>query len=181
MFRMVMQTMSSIVTFDTALGRCAIRWNEMGITGVLLPTAGGRPGPAFDAGAAVPPYVARAITGITATLAGEAPDLRDVPLDERGLDDLRRAVYATTREIPAGTTRSYGEVARSMGRDDPLGARDVGAALAGNPFPVIVPCHRVVAANGALHGFSAPGGLATKRRMLELEGAPGYGQHVLFG
>ncbi len=90
-------------------------------------------------------------------------------------------MYAATRQIPAGTTRSYGEVARAMGLDRPDGARDVGAALARNPTPIIVPCHRVVAASGALHGFSAPGGLATKRKMLELEGAPGYGQQVLFG
>ena len=68
-----------------------------------------------------------------------------------------------------------------MGLGPPDGARDVGAALARNPTPIIVPCHRVLAANGALHGFSAPGGLATKRRMLELEGAPGYGQQALFG
>ena len=67
-----------------------------------------------------------------------------------------------------------------MGLDRPDGARDVGAALARNPTPIIVPCHRVVAANGALHGFSAPGGLETKRRMLELEGAPAYGQQLLF-
>ena len=68
-----------------------------------------------------------------------------------------------------------------MGLDRPDAARDVGAALARNPTPILVPCHRVVAANGSLHGFSAPGGLVTKRRMLELEGAPGYGQQVLFG
>ena len=80
---------------------------------------------------------------------------------------------------PPGTTRSYGEVARAVGRPD--GARDVGGALARNPWPILVPCHRVVAANGRLTGFSAPGGLATKRHMLELEGAPGYGQQVLFG
>ena len=95
------------------------------------------------------------------------------------IDDFRRAVYAATREIPAGTTRSYGEVARAIGRPDGGSGRRV--ALARNPFPIIVPCHRVVAANGALTGFSAPGGLDTKRRMLELEGAPGYGQQVLFG
>jgi methylated-DNA-[protein]-cysteine S-methyltransferase len=112
-------------------------------------------------------------------MAGEARDLRAVPLDERGVDQFRRAVYVATRVIPAGTTRSYGEVARAIGRPDC--ARDVGAALTRNPLPVIVPCHRVVAANGALTGFSAPGGLDTKRRMLELEGAPGYGQQVLFG
>jgi methylated-DNA-[protein]-cysteine S-methyltransferase len=110
---------------------------------------------------------------------GSKRDLSSIPLDVRAIDDFRRAVYAETRDIPAGTTRSYGEVARAIGRPD--GARDVGAALARNPFPIIVPCHRVVAANGALTGFSAPGGLETKRRMLELEGAPGYGQQVLFG
>jgi methylated-DNA-[protein]-cysteine S-methyltransferase len=169
-----------MVTFETELGRCAVRWSDAGITGVLLPDAGGRPGPVFEQGAAVPRLVADAIDGIVAVMAGEARDLRWVPLDESGVDAWRRQVYAATREIPAGTTRSYGEVARDIGRLDAEAARDVGAALARNPFPIIVPCHRVVAANGALTGFSAPGGLATKRRMLELEGAPGYGQLPLF-
>jgi methylated-DNA-[protein]-cysteine S-methyltransferase len=123
--------------------------------------------------------VRRAIEGMQATMAGRSPDLRDIPLDERDLDELRRAVYAATREVPAGSTRSYGEVARAIGRPD--AARDVGVVLARNPYPILVPCHRIVAANGALTGFSAPGGLATKRRMLELEGAPGYGQQLLFG
>ena len=170
---------SSTVTFETALGRCGIRWSEAGITGVLLPKAGGRPGPSFEAGADVPAFVGEAIEGMAAVMDGSRRDLSSIPLDERGIDDFRRAVYAETRDIPAGTTRSYGEVARAIGRPD--GARDVGAALARNPFPIIVPCHRVVAANGALTGFSAPGGLETKRRMLQLEGAPGYGQQVLFG
>jgi methylated-DNA-[protein]-cysteine S-methyltransferase len=169
------------VSFDTALGRCAVRWSDAGITGVLLPHRDGRPGPAIEDGVEVPPFVHRAIDGMRAVLDGRAADLRDIPLDEAGIDELRHAVYAATRDIPPGTTRSYGEVARAMGRLDHEGARDVGAALARNPFPIIVPCHRVVAANGALHGFSAPGGLATKRRMLELEGAPGYGQQSLFG
>jgi methylated-DNA-[protein]-cysteine S-methyltransferase len=170
---------TSTVSFETELGRCTVRWSDAGISDVLLPKAGGRPGPAFEDGVAVPEFVRDAIDAITAVMAGEARDLRSIPLDERGVDDLRRAVYAATRDIPAGTTRSYGEVARAIGRPD--GARDVGTALARNPFPIIVPCHRVVAANGALTGFSAPGGLDTKRRMLELEGAPGYGQQVLFG
>ncbi|HEY3336368.1 MAG TPA: methylated-DNA--[protein]-cysteine S-methyltransferase [Candidatus Limnocylindrales bacterium] len=168
------------VCFDTALGRCAVRWSDAGITGVLLPHRDGRPGPTIEDGIDVPPFVRRAIDGMRAVLGGRAADLRDIPLDEAGIDELRRAVYAATRDIPPGTTRSYGEVARLMGRLDHEGARDVGAALARNPFPIIVPCHRVVAANGALHGFSAPGGLVTKRRMLELEGAPGYGQQSLF-
>ena len=172
---------TSMVTFDTALGRCAVRWTDAGISGVLLPHRNGRPGPSIEDGTEVPPFVRRAIEGMQATLAGDAADLRDVTLDERDLDPTRRAVYAATRDIPPGSTRSYGEVARAIGREDFEGARDVGAALARNPYPIIVPCHRVLAANGRLHGFSAPGGLDTKRRMLELEGAPGYGQQVLFG
>jgi len=167
------------VSFDTALGRCAVRWTEAGISGVLLPHRDGRPGPAIEDGVAVPRFVAEAIAGMTAVMGGHARDLRDVPLDQRGIDDFRRAVYTATRDIPAGSTRSYGEVAKAIGRPDR--ARDVGTALARNPFPIVVPCHRVVAANGALTGFSAPGGLDTKRRMLELEGAPGYGQQLLFG
>jgi methylated-DNA-[protein]-cysteine S-methyltransferase len=170
---------TSTATFDTELGRCAVRWTEVGISGVLLPTVRGRAGPRLEDGAPVPPFVREAIDGMVAVMAGERRDLRDVPLDDRGIDPFRRTVYAATRAIAPGTTRSYGEVARAMGYPD--GAREVGAALARNPFPIVVPCHRVVAANGALTGFSAPGGLATKRRMLELEGAPGYGQQALFG
>jgi methylated-DNA-[protein]-cysteine S-methyltransferase len=169
------------VTFDTALGRCGVRWSEAGITRVLLPTRDGVPGPRYEAGSPVPAFVRRAIEGMTAVLAGATDDLRDIPIDDRGIDASCRAVYAETRRTAPGTTRSYGEIARAMGIDRAEGARDVGAALGRNPTPILVPCHRVVAANGALTGFSAPGGLATKRRMLELEGAPGYGQQVLFG
>jgi methylated-DNA-[protein]-cysteine S-methyltransferase len=169
---------TSSVTFETALGRCAIRWTAAGIAGVALPQPLAHSGPALESGVVIPESVRDAIGGIVAVLAGATDDLRAVALDERGIDPFRRAVYAATQEIAPGTTRSYGDVARAIGRPD--GARDVGAALARNPFPIIVPCHRVVAANGALTGFSAPGGLATKRRMLELEGAPGYGQQALF-
>jgi methylated-DNA-[protein]-cysteine S-methyltransferase len=174
----VENTTTTIVTFETGLGRCAVRWTDIGISCVLLPTPGGGPGPRIDDVGSVPSFVRRAIDGMVAVMAGERRDLRDVPLDDRGIDAFRRAVYAATREIAPGTTRSYGEVAQSIG--GPNGARDVGAALARNPFPIVVPCHRVVAGNGALTGFSAPGGLATKRRMLEIEGAPGNGQRVLF-
>ena len=181
-FWMMMDAMTiSMATFETELGRCGVRWSDAGITGVLLPGSRSLEGPAEEAGADVPAFVRRAIDGMTAVMAGRAEDLRDVPLDLAGIDDTRRIVYAATRAIPAGSTRTYGEIARAIDRADYEGARDVGAALAKNPFPIIVPCHRVVAANGALHGFSAPGGLETKRRMLELEGAPGYGQQALFG
>jgi methylated-DNA-[protein]-cysteine S-methyltransferase len=167
-----------MVTFDTSLGRCAVRWSDAGITGVLLPVPGGRPGPAIEDGTCVAPFVRDAVDGMRAVLAGSAADLRGVPLDEHGIDAFRRAVHAATREIGPGGTSTYGAIARAIGH--PGAARDVGVALSRNPFPIVVPCHRVVAASGALTGFSAPGGLATKRRMLELEGAPGFGQQRLF-
>lgn len=190
-----METSSSaFLTFETALGRCAIRWSAIGITGVRLPdpAAPRRPDPSarrlsdpsarrlpvIQEADQSPPFVRRAIDGIVELLAGGAGDLADLPLDETGIDPFRRAVYAATRAIPPGTTRTYGQIARAVGRPD--APREVGAALARNPFPIVVPCHRVVAADGALTGFSAPGGIATKRRMLAIEGAPGYGQLGLF-
>ena len=169
-----------IVAFDTALGTCAVRWTEEGIASVRLPGPRTAALPRPDR-IAVPPDVRAAIEGIIAVLGGTARDLAFVGLDERGIDPLRRAVYAATRRIPAGSITTYGEVARAIGRIDPEAARDVGGALSRNPFPIVVPCHRVLGANGRLTGFSAPGGLDTKRRMLELEGAPGFGQGVLFG
>jgi methylated-DNA-[protein]-cysteine S-methyltransferase len=174
-------TTGRIVAFDTALGRCAVRWSADGIAGVLLPSAATFDAPAIGDVADIPGVVGDAIGGMIAVLAGARRDLSSVPLDERGLDPFRRAVYAATRTIPPGATATYGHVARIVGRADAEAARDVGAALARNPYPILVPCHRVVAANGALTGFSAPGGIATKRRMLQLEGAPGYGQLGLFG
>ncbi len=176
-----MNTMDQgIVAFDTRLGTCAIRWTDAGIASVRLPSP--RTSALLrvqDHAEAVPPSVRRAIDGIVEVLAGSPRDLRSVVLDERGIEPFRRDVYAATRAIPAGTTATYGQIASAIGRPD--AARDVGAALARNPFPILVPCHRVVGANGRLTGFSAPGGLETKRRMLELEGAPGFGQQVLFG
>ena len=176
-----MRTMTeSIVAFETALGICAVRWTGQGIAGVRLPSARTEGLLRLEDGVAVPDDVRTAVQGIVAVLAGDRRDLHAVVLDEAGIEPFRHAVYAATRMIPSGTTVTYGQIARSIGRADPEAARDVGAALARNPFPIVVPCHRVVGANGKLTGFSAPGGLETKRRMLELEGAPGFGQQVLF-
>jgi methylated-DNA-[protein]-cysteine S-methyltransferase len=170
-----------IAAFDTALGTCAIRWTDVGIASVRLPSPRIAELPRLETVPDVPAAVRAAIDAIVAVMAGESGDLESIVLDERGIEPLRRAVYAATRRVPAGSTRTYGEVARAIGRSDAEAARDVGAALARNPFPIIVPCHRVLGANGKLTGFSAPGGLETKRRMLELEGAPGFGQRLLFG
>ncbi len=160
--------------FETAIGDCAVRWSEAGITGVLLPGMRVRGDVASDA----PGPVLAAVAGMRAVLAGERRDLREVVLDEEGVDDFRRAVYAATRAVRPGETATYGEIARAIGAPD--AARAVGSALGSNPYPIVVPCHRVLASTGALHGFSAPGGIATKRRMLEIEGAPGFLQAPLF-
>jgi methylated-DNA-[protein]-cysteine S-methyltransferase len=173
-----MTTPDQRVTFPTSLGRCGLRWSAAGIAAVQLPSRLTGDGPRIEDVAHVPAFVRDAIEAMTAVLAGAPRDLRDIPLDDERVDPFRRRVYAATRAIPPGSTATYGEIARAIGMPD--GARDVGAALARNPTPIIVPCHRVLAANGALHGFSAPGGLETKRRMLQLEGAPGFGQQVLF-
>jgi methylated-DNA-[protein]-cysteine S-methyltransferase len=167
-----------IVAFDTPLGICAVRWTDAGIASVRLPSPRTAALPGLTDTTAVPDAVRAAIDGIVAVLDRAPLDLGFVSLDEGGIDPFRRAVYAATRTILPGSIATYGDIARTIGQTD--GARDVGAALARNPFPIVVPCHRVVGANGKLTGFSAPGGLETKRRMLELEGAPGYGQQTLF-
>jgi methylated-DNA-[protein]-cysteine S-methyltransferase len=163
-----------MLAFDTALGICAIAWSDAGITGVMLPGTRGLPRRPGAEAPEAPEAVAEAITAIVALLDGDLVDLRGVVLDEREIDPFRRSVYAAAREIPPGATASYGDIARAIGKPD--APRAVGHALGENPFPIVVPCHRVLSSTGALHGFSAPGGIATKRRMLEIEGAPGFTQ-----
>src|SRR5215831_13063864 len=123
-----MTTPPTTLTFETALGRCGVRWSDAGITSVLLPSSRLDGLPPTEPGDEVPAFVRDAIEAMTAVLAGESRDLRDVPLDQRRIDPFRQAVFTATRDIEAGTTRSYGEVAKAIGRPD--GARDVGAALA---------------------------------------------------
>jgi methylated-DNA-[protein]-cysteine S-methyltransferase len=171
--------------FDTALGWCAVAWTARGVCGVRLPEVDAertreamrRRFPHAEEGAP-PPAVARACEGITALLAGTPSPLLDVELDLDGVGEFERAVYAATRAIPPGETRSYGQIAAAVG--EPGAAQAVGRALGRNPVPVLVACHRVLAADGRLHGFSAPGGLETKLRMLAIEHALGGGQPALF-
>jgi len=163
-----------LLRFHTALGTCGVTWGEAGLTGVLLPGPRG-PARAPDADPeAAPGPVRDAVAAISALLDGERTELRWVVLDETGIDPFRRSVYAAAREIPPGATASYGDIARAIGKPD--APRAVGHALGENPFPIVVPCHRVLSSAGALHGFSAPGGIVTKRRMLEIERAPGFTQ-----
>jgi methylated-DNA-[protein]-cysteine S-methyltransferase len=150
--------------FTTAIGRCAVAWGPRGISRVWLPEARGVPTPG-----APPPSVLDAVAAMTALLEGEACDLSDIALDLGDVPAFHRAVYAVARAIGPGETLTYGEVATQLG--EPGAARAVGQALGANPCPIVVPCHRVLAAGGALGGFSAPGGAATKQRMLRIEGA----------
>ncbi|NNL84351.1 MAG: MGMT family protein, partial [Myxococcales bacterium] len=111
----------------------------------------------------------RAIASMTALLEGAKADLTDIACDFSSADPFAARVYAATRAIPAGETRTYGAIALQLG--DKQLSQQVGRALGRNPFPIIVPCHRVVGASGKLTGFSAYGGVETKRRMLTIEGA----------
>jgi O-6-methylguanine DNA methyltransferase len=162
--------------FDTAIGGCGIAWGERGIVGVQLSEAGDpqtreRILHRFPTAAesAPPPEVQHALNGIVALLDGKASDLSTIALDMESVPPFYRRVYEVARTIPPGNTLSYGEIAGRLGA--PGGARAVGQALGQNPFPIVVPCHRVLAAGGNIGGFSAHGGVATKLRMLAIEGA----------
>jgi methylated-DNA-[protein]-cysteine S-methyltransferase len=172
--------------FDTVIGACGIAWGPAGITGVQLPEG------SSDATAArlaavhpaaalrrPPPKVTAVIQRIRNVLAGGADDLTDVPLDLRGRSEFERRAYAVARSIAPGRTLTYGQVAERIG--NPGLARAVGRAMGGNPFPIVVPCHRVLGADGSIGGFSAHGGAVTKRRMLLAEGVPERDGPALFG
>jgi methylated-DNA-[protein]-cysteine S-methyltransferase len=172
--------------FDTAIGTCGIAWNGRGVAGVQLPEGSPHETRArlrrrfAEAREAPPPApVQRAIDGVIALLRGEPSELGSVTLDMDGVPPFHRRVYEVARTIPPGATLSYGEVAARMG--EPGAARDVGQALGQNPFPIIVPCHRVLAANGKVGGFSARGGVRTKLRLISSERAGGHGALPLFG
>jgi len=162
--------------FDTAIGRCGIAWGERGIVGLQLPEGRDKETRArllsrvpAASDQTPPPEIQRALDGIVALLGGRGDDLSAVTLDLAGVPAFHRRVYEAARAIPPGATLSYGEIAQRIG--SPGAARAVGQALGRNPFPIVVPCHRVLAANGKIGGFSANGGVATKLRMLTAERA----------
>ena len=165
--------------FDTAVGRCAIAWNARGLAGVQLPEPTDaltrarmrrRCRSAVETAGPLPAAVQDVIENIVALLSGERRDLSQIVLDTTGIPGFQLKVYEFARSIPAGSTRTYGQIATALG--DTGSARDVGQALAQNPWPIIVPCHRVLAAGGKTGGFSAPGGTSTKIRLLAIERAP---------
>jgi methylated-DNA-[protein]-cysteine S-methyltransferase len=162
--------------FETAAGFCGIGWSEAGICGFRLPGDSAEatrrhllrrlpdalPGPP-------PPAVQQVIAAADRYFAGEVIDFSDVPVDLDGQQDFFRKIYAELRRVGWGRTTTYGTLARALGAG-PEAARDVGQAMARNPVPLIIPCHRVLAAGGKVGGFSAPGGSLAKARMLEMEG-----------
>jgi len=171
--------------FDTAIGRCGIAWGDSGIIGVQLPETREsetrrrlfrlypearelRP----------PPNVEMAIEGIAALLRGKAADLSAVTLDISGIHAFNARVYAFTRTIPRGETRTYGDVAASLRASGAV--RSVAQAIARNPFMIIVPCHRVLDAGGYADTVSENGGSISKRRLLSLEGANSPRSKTLF-
>ena len=162
--------------FDTAIGRCGIVWGERGINAVQLPMpneqktrARIRQRHADIAEAAPPENVQAAIVRIVELLEGKPDDLADIALDLEGVPEFDRGVYDIARTIPPGKTMTYGDIAKRLGAVEL--SRDVGQALGHNPCPIVVPCHRVLAAGGKPGGFSANGGVTTKLKMLAIEGA----------
>jgi methylated-DNA-[protein]-cysteine S-methyltransferase len=171
--------------FETAIGACGIAWGTCGVVGVQLPERSESATRARlrrrfpDAPeTAPPPEVERAIAAIAALLEGEKRELADIALDMARMPAFERRVYEVARTIPPGATLTYGEVAARLGEEGD--ARAVGEALGRNPFPIVVPCHRVLAAGGKVGGFSANGGIATKLRLLSIEGARTSAAPMLF-
>ena len=173
------------VLFETAIGRCALIWRGGLVAGAALPerdeaSLRRRLAARFpDASEALPPrFVAEAMALIVRLLGGEKVELGGIALDLEDASELERKVYDAARRIPCGEIRTYGEIAAEIGA--PGAAQAVGAALGRNPVPIVVPCHRVLAAGGRSGGFPAPGGVETKFRMLEIERARRPGEAGLF-
>ena len=164
----------------TALGFVGIVWNDSGLTRLCLFDSNrasverrlerlepGAPEPALR-DEPMPAWVATLVAGIRAYAEGEEIDFSGVPVDLTDVDDFRRAIYDAARALAFGETTTYGELARRAGH--PGLPRETGQALGSNPVPLVIPCHRILAAGGKIGGFSAPGGAAAKERMLALEG-----------
>ena len=164
------------IVFGTVAGYCGIAWNDVGITRVQLPDRSAEATerrllrwlPGAEPGAPTA-QVTEAVTAVRQYFEGEKVDFSHIRLDLDGQEEFFKQTYAAARRVGWGHTTTYGTLAKELGAG-PEAARDVGQAMARNPVPLIIPCHRVLAAGGKVGGFSAPGGSATKIRMLELEG-----------
>ena len=160
-------------TFETDLGVMALVWSGKGILAVHMPEKDNqslikRIGDTAKNTGKLPAWLTGVCKKIKQHLQGKPQDFKDIPLDYTNITSFRQKIYQATREIKAGTTTTYGRLAEQTGH--PRAAQAIGQALAHNPFPLIVPCHRVIAQNNQLCGFSAYGGIATKKILLEREG-----------
>src|ERR1700731_900978 len=170
------QTAHHYLIFETAGGFCGVAWNNVGITRFQLPTKSAegaertllRRLPGAERGAPTPEVV-EAVTAVKRYFEGEETDFSGFKLDLGGQAPFFEQIYAAARRVGWGRTTTYGTLAKELGAG-PEAARDVGQAMAKNPVALIIPCHRVLAAGGKVGGFSAPGGSASKVRMLQLEG-----------
>jgi methylated-DNA-[protein]-cysteine S-methyltransferase len=173
--------------FDTAIGACGIAWSGRGVTRLQLPersrdaTERRLRGRLALATAGTPPAAIRAaISLLERYFAGEQVDLSGIALDLSGVSPFHSKIYAAARGLVWGETSTYGDLARQVGSRG--AARAVGQAMGSNPAPVLIPCHRVLAAGGKVGGFSAHGGTTTKQRLLALEGVRlGHGIPLLPG
>jgi len=162
--------------FDTSLGLCGVAWNGRGLVGVQLPekdpAATERRLAAKSHGmpAQPPAWVAALIEDIRKYCAGEKIDFSAIAVDLGAMDDFRQRLYSALREVAFGRTVTYGELAKRLDLSGWEGARDVGEAMGRNPMPIVIPCHRVLAAGNKPGGFSAYGGTTTKKKLLALEG-----------
>ncbi|HEY5410532.1 MAG TPA: methylated-DNA--[protein]-cysteine S-methyltransferase [Caulobacteraceae bacterium] len=177
---------AGILVFDTPIGPCGLAWTQAGLIGVSLPEPDAAAVRARlqrrypeATGGLPPPEVEDARQRILALLSGEAADLSPIALDLDRVGAFEQRIYAIARAIPPGEVMTYGEIASRVG--EPQAAQAVGHAMGRNPWPIVVPCHRVVGSNGKLGGFSARGGTRTKLRILEIEGALKPESLPLFG
>lgn len=162
--------------FETVAGFCALAWRRDVVIGFRLPAASEaaadrefrRRFPGVETGVASP-VVAGTIADARRYFEGAPVDFSAVGIDLGRQDPFFGKVYEAVRRIGWGETTTYGAIANALGAG-PEAARDVGTAMARNPVPLIVPCHRVLAAGGRIGGFTAPGGADSKARMLALEG-----------
>lgn len=164
--------MTHYCVFETKLGFAAIAWNEAGVTRFNLPGPKDVATNRLGGGTAAepPPHMAAIVEQAQCYFAGECIDFGATVLDLERVEPFRRSIYDALRKVGFGETVTYGELAKRVGMNEPQAAQDVGVAMARNPVPLIIPCHRVLAAGGKLGGFSAPGRTETKEKMLALEG-----------
>ena len=152
-------------TLDTPIGELRLAATEAGLAAVLFPNEKKTDFPKRDGSPRARAHLDKAAKALTRYFEGKQKDFSGLTLDAAGTA-FQRSVWTALARIPFGETRSYADIAREIG--NPKGVRAVGLANGKNPIPIIVPCHRVIGANGALTGFG--GGLPTKKWLLEFEG-----------